>query len=136
MSKLKQFLLASVLFVILDFIWLGFVMKDFNMQQLAEIGRIENGVFQLNYTAAVITYILMALAVVFYVLPQAKKHGSLRQVFLSGALLGLIVYGVFDMTNLAILKNYPVAFVAPDMAWGAVVFGLVSVATFKVFPQS
>ena len=132
MQRIKLFLVVLVLFVVLDFLWLGFVVKDFNLLQLAQIGRIENGDFQLNYSAAAIAYILMALAVQFYVLPQVKMHDRLAKVFLIGALLGLIVYGVFDMTNLAILRNYPIEFVVADMAWGTVVFGLVSVITFKV----
>lgn len=131
MEKLKQFLLALILFIIFDFVWLGIVMKSFNMGQLAEIGRVENGVFQMNYGAAAVTYILMALALPFYILPQLKKQDSALKVFSCGALMGFIIYGVFDMTNLAILKNYPLAFVAPDMAWGAFVFGLVTLITAK-----
>ena len=46
--------------------------------------------------------------------------------------MGLLVYGVFDMTNMAILKNYPIPFLLADMAWGTVVFGIVSVLTWKV----
>lgn len=132
MSKLQTLLLPLVLFIFFDFLWLGIVMKDFNMVQLNEIGRIENGIFQMNYAAAVLTYLLMALAVPLYVLPQLKKEDSVLKVFFCGAILGLIIYGVFDLTNLAILKNYPVAFIPPDMAWGAFVFGLVTVITYKV----
>lgn len=131
MSKLKQFLLAFILFIVFDFIWLGFVMKDFNMRQLAEIGRIENGVFQMQLAPALITYILMALALPLYVLPRLARQSSHLNAFLAGAPLGLIIYGVFDTTNLAILKNYPLAFVVPDIAWGTVVFGLVTVITAK-----
>lgn len=132
MAKLKTFLMALVLFCVLDFIWLGFVMKDFNMRHLAEIGRIENGVFQLNYVAAAATYLLMALAIPIYVMPLLKKEDSKLKIFFAGALLGLVVYGVFDMTNLAILKNYPLAFVAADIAWGVFAFGVVTLTTFKV----
>jgi uncharacterized membrane protein len=132
MAKLRQFIVALVLFAVFDFLWLGFVMKDFNMRQLAEIGRIENGIFQMHYPAALATYFLMALAVPLYVLPKLTRQQSLLKVFFSGAILGLIIYGVFDMTNLAILKDYPLAFVAPDIAWGTFVFGLVSVLTLKL----
>ena len=48
MIKIKQYVLALILFGVFDFIWLGYVVKDFNMRQLAEIGRIENGVFLLK----------------------------------------------------------------------------------------
>lgn len=133
MKRIKQFFVALILFVIFDFIWLGFVMKDFNMRQLAEIGRIENGVYQLDYVGATVAYVLMALAIVFYVLPLSSQQSSFKKSFQDGALLGLIIYGVFDMTNLAILKNYPVAFVIPDMLWGSFVFGLVAVVASKIF---
>lgn len=132
MKNIKPFFIAFVLFIVFDFLWLGIVMKDFNMSQLAEIGRIENGVFSLHYPAALATYILMALAVPLFILPKLSKNDSLPMSFFTGALMGLIIYGVFDMTNLAILKNYPLAFVAPDMAWGAFVFGLVTVITSKL----
>ena len=132
MNKLKQFFLSLILFIVFDFIWLGYVMKSFNMAQLAEIGRIENGVFDMQYPAAMIAYILMALALVFYVVPQPSKVDKTLKVFFMGALMGLIIFGVFDMTNLAILKNYPIAFILPDVLWGGFVFGLVTVITAKV----
>ena len=131
MANIKSFLIAFFLFIVFDYLWLGIVMKDFNMRQLAEIGRIENGVFSMHYPAALATYVLMALAVPLFVLPKLSKSDSVFKFFLTGALMGLIIYGVFDMTNLAILKNYPLAFIAPDMAWGAFVFGIVTVITSK-----
>lgn len=131
--QIKPFLTALLSFIILDIIWLGIIMKEFNMRQLASIGRIENGRFEMNYAAAAVTYILMALAVIIYVLPQVKQNEKTTKTFFQGALLGLIIYGVFDMTNLAILKDYPLAFIAPDMAWGALVFGIVTVITSKTF---
>lgn len=136
MIKLKQFLSALGLFIVFDYVWLGIIMKNFNMQQLAEIGRIENGVFQLHYGAAAATYVLMALAIPFFVLPQIDRQTRLYKTFLIGALMGLIIYGVFDLTNLAILKNYPLNFIAPDMAWGAFVYGAVALITSKVVRQN
>jgi len=126
MLKLKVFTIALVLFIAFDFLWLGFVVKEFNLRQLAEIGRIENGVFQIQYFAAGLTYLLMALAVSFYVMPSLTSQDSKLKTFLKGALMGLIIYGVFDMTNLAILKNYPFTFALADIAWGTFVFGVVT----------
>lgn len=131
MSLIKCFIVSFFSFAILDFLWLGFVMKDFNMKQLSEIGRIENGQFQIGYGPAVIVYILMALAVTFFIREKIANVDSYLQVFAIGALLGLVVYGVYDFTNLAILKNYPVAFVAADVAWGTFVFGAVTLIVKK-----
>lgn len=121
-------IVAALAFVVLDFLWLGFVVKDFNLRQLAEIGRIVDGDFQILYSPAIATYVLMAIGVVVFVLPQAKT-ASFSGAFLLGALLGFVVYGVFDMTNMAILRNYPLAFAFADMAWGTFVFGMVTVIT-------
>jgi uncharacterized membrane protein len=118
--------------VIFDFAWLGFVVKDFNLRQLSEIGRIENGKMQILYAPALMTYVLMALAVVLFVLPRIQPTDPWWFSILWGACMGLIVFGVFDMTNLAILKNYPITFVFTDIAWGTFAFGAVSLISSKV----
>ena len=133
MEFLKNFSVAFVSFLILDFLWLGFVVKDFNLRQLAEIGRIENGNFNLAYFPAVLVYVLMALGVVVFVLPKvAEAEASVLWPFLWGALLGFVVYGVYDLTNLAVLKNYPLQFAMLDVAWGTLAFGIVTVLTVKI----
>lgn len=128
----KSFGLSLVAFLILDFIWLGFVMKDFNMRALAEIGRFKNDTFDVLYIPALLAYMFMSLAVAFFVMPRLGAEASLLQAFLWGAVMGLIVYGVFDMTNMAILKSYPLHFVLADMAWGCFVFGAVTALNQQV----
>lgn len=127
---LKNFLVSAVAFAVLDFIWLGYVMKSFNLKQLSEIGRIVDGDFQVMYGAAFVVYILMALGVVIFVVPLAES--SLLKAAGYGAFMGLLVYGVYDMTNMAVLKNYPWPFALADMAWGVFVFAAVSWITVKV----
>lgn len=120
---LKSYLLSLLLVLVGDFIWLGFVMKDFNLRQLASIGRIENGSFQLLLWPAAIAYLLMAGSLALFSVPRASASGSGIEAFAWGAALGLFVYGIFDMTNLAILKDYPLAFAAADIAWGTFLYG-------------
>jgi uncharacterized membrane protein len=129
---IKIFFTSMILFVIFDFIWLGFVVRRFNMEQLAEIGRFKDGQFQLMYVPAILVYFLLAAAVTFFVLPQTSADTSLVSVFLFGALMGLVLYGVYDLTNLSILKNYPIPFALADIAWGAFVVGSVSLSTWKI----
>lgn len=128
---IKSFLISLVSFIVLDFLWLGFVVKGFNMRQLSEIGRFENGEFKIFYVPALIVYFMLAALVTFFVLPKVTDAESIWPSFAWGALLGLLVYGVFDMTNLSILNKYPIAFALADMAWGTFVFGFVSALTFK-----
>ncbi len=128
---LKNFIVALVSFLVLDGLWLGLVAKNFNLRQLREIGRIENGTFELQYLPAALAYLLMALAVAAFARLTWAGDPPYGHTFAWGALLGLVVFGVFDLTNLAILKNYPLAFALVDMAWGTFAFGAVSVITRK-----
>jgi uncharacterized membrane protein len=41
----------------------------------------------------------------------------------SGALLGLVAYGTYDLTNQATLKDWPWVVTLTDLAWGAFVTG-------------
>jgi uncharacterized membrane protein len=132
--SMQVFGLSMLSFLVMDFLWLGFVVKNFNLRQLADIGRIENGDFQLNYGAAVAAYFLMGLSVPAMLDPRVTQANSLPEVFGWGALCGLIIYGIFDFTNWAILKGYPPAFVAADIAWGTFLYGCVAVLVKKILP--
>jgi uncharacterized membrane protein len=122
---LKTFGLSLVSFTVLDFLWFKFAVKDFNLKELAEIGRIKDGEFDLVLAPAIGTYFLMALAMSLFVAPGFSENDAWWKTFLLSAGMGLIIYGIFDLTNLAILKNYPIKFMMADMAWGTFVFGLV-----------
>ncbi len=117
--------------VVLDFLWLGFVMKDFNLRQLATIGRITDGKFDLLLAPALVAYVLMALSITLFSVPKASSE---LQAFLWGAGLGLVIYGIYDLTNLAILKSYPPAFALADMAWGTLLYGAVTWLVYKISP--
>jgi uncharacterized membrane protein len=123
---LKSFGISLGLILLLDFIWLGFVVKDFNLRQLSEIGRISEGKFQIQIWSAVLAYLLMAVSITLFSVPRAAVAGTGVEAFLWGAGLGLVVYGIYDMTNLAILKNYPLAFALADLAWGTFLYGIIT----------
>ncbi len=128
----KLFFTSALSFALLDFLWLGYIIAPFNLRHLADIGRFKGSQFDLLLGPAIMTYVLMAASVFFFVLPKVAVEDSLWSAFLTGSLMGLIIYGVFDMTNLAILKNYPLPFALVDIAWGTFVFGAVTLITKSV----
>ena len=60
-------------------------------------------------------------------LPRATDLGSAA---LAGAGLGLVVYGVYDLTNLSTLAAWPVAVTVADIVWGIVATAAVSAAVY------
>ena len=129
MSLLKTFILSIVILGALDFVWLGFVMRDFNVRQLQGLARIEDGKISPLKAPAALTYVVMTIALVAFGAPHAFS-GSWTSALGFGALLGFCIYGIFDLTNLAILKDYPAPFAIADMCWGGVSYGIANLGLF------
>lgn len=102
-------------FLVLDGLWLGLLMKTFYRDQLAPIARLADGGFAPNWGAAAVVYLLLGLGLATLVAPRASDAASAAAY---GALFGLVVYGVYDFTNLATLKDWPLVVTLVDVAWG------------------
>lgn len=121
MKYLALYGLTAVGFFAIDFVWLTVVATKFYAQHLGHYLRPEPLV-----AAAVAFYSLYLIGVlVFAVLPGLEDGSLLRAVGL-GALFGLIAYATFDLTCLALFKDFPVIVVAVDLVWGTVLTGTVS----------
>jgi uncharacterized membrane protein len=129
MTTAKLLLLAMVVFAFLDAVWLGYVMTSKYKEWFGPLARLNaDGSFNINFVAAVGVYILLAVAIVFFVLPVVAQGGPAK-VFAYGALMGLIVYGVYDLTNAATLIRWPLTLIIADVAWGTIATGLTALVT-------
>jgi len=105
---------ALVFFVAADMLWLGLLMTG---QYQAWIGPLMRA--QPLLLPAAVFYLLYPVGlVVFAVRPGPGKTGCARTAGL-GALFGLLAYGTYDLSNMATLKDWPVALTLVDMVWGA-----------------
>jgi len=129
MQQLKTFAFGLVTLGILDFIWLGFIAKRFNNEQLSAIARMSEGQIDPLKTPVLLCYLVMALAFTAFAAPRVDD-GSALSALAWGSLLGFSLYAIFDLTNYAILKDYPLPFAMLDVAWGTVAYALTNVALF------
>ncbi len=111
----KTIILSAIAMLVMDYIWLTFIAKPLYMQDLGKFFDIQNGSMQVNYFAAAIVYLGLLSGIFLFVLPRAD---SLVDAFVYGALFGLIIYGVYDFTNLATIKAWPLKISIIDMLWG------------------
>lgn len=80
-----------------------------------------------NLWAAAAFYLLFPVGLlVFAVLPG--EAASLLRVAVMGALFGFFAYSTYDLTALAVIKNWPVGLTLLDMAWGTFVSGISAAA--------
>jgi len=124
---LKLYALTVPVFFIIDLIWLGVVAKGFYQKNLKYI--LSPNV---NWTAAIIFYLIyIAGILIFAVLPGVAKD-SVRHAALWGALFGFFTYATYDLTNLALLKDWPLNIVVVDILWGMVLCTVVATLSFYI----
>jgi len=129
MTSVSSVFLSIVAFIVLDGLWLGVVMKDFYRTQFASIGRFANGSLSPIWAAAAPVYLLLGIGVAVFVVPRAGSVGSAAAL---GALFGLVVYGVYDLTNYSTLANWPAIVTVADMLWGTIACAAVAASVFAL----
>jgi uncharacterized membrane protein len=120
--------LTAVVFFLIDLFWLGFVAKGLYDRYLGSFLR-----DQVNWTAALLFYaVYLAGILVFVVLPALEDGSSVLRAALLGGFLGFFAYCTFDLTSLALIRNWPLPISVVDIAWGTILTGSTSAAVVWV----
>lgn len=80
--------------------------------------------------AAVVFYLLYVFGIVFLVVLPALREASLMRAVVAGAVLGLVAYATYDLTNQATLSVWSTRLTLIDLAWGSFVTTAASVGGF------
>ena len=105
-----------VSFVIIDFIWLLGIAKNLYRDDMGSLMASEP-----KLLAGLGFYLLYALgASIFVILPAISKQ-SLLYAVQYGALFGFFCYMTYDLTNLAVIRDFPMRLAFVDIAWGSAV---------------
>ena len=125
MQILASYGVAFLVLGVLDGLWLMFVARDFYQREigpllLAEVRKLPALLFYLGYPMGLV---LLALT---------PRPDSLGMAVARSALLGVVAYGTYDLTNLATLKGWSLRVAVADTAWGAVVSAAAGAAVWWV----
>lgn len=119
---LKTYLIALIIFLVLDMVWLGFVAKKFYSKHIGYLLA-----QKVNWVAAIIFYLLFILGlVVFIINPALAIDSGWKYALKMGALFGVITYATYDLTNQATIKDWPLVVTLVDLVWGGVLAASVS----------
>lgn len=121
MHILKLFFPTLAVCCFIDMIWVGFLSKSLYTETIGHLLRKSNDVFVPNWPAAIVVYVLLVLGIILFALPKAA--GNHLMAFFWGAVLGAVIYGVYDFTNYAILANWPLKITLIDFLWGITLCG-------------
>lgn len=108
-----DFLVGAFTLLLTDSLYLSIVKPLWQKM----VFRIQGSEIKVRLVPVVVTYILMSFALYYFViLPKITIYDA--------AILGFVIYGVFDMTNMALFKNYSIKLALIDMVWGALLFAI------------
>jgi uncharacterized membrane protein len=124
---LKLYLIAFIVFFVIDIIWLSLIAKDLYARYLGYL-MAEN----VRWIAAIVFYLLFIAGLVVFVIQPAVVSGSWSEALVRGLFFGLVTYATYDLTNLATVRDWPLLITAVDLVWGTFLGGSVSIITFFV----
>ena len=114
---------------VLDGVWLGYVARDFYRQEIGAL--MAEQVRKVPAVGFYLLYPVGLLALALNPMPADWKAALFR-----GALVGLVAYATYDLTNLATLKQWSWRLAATDVAWGTFISASMALAAFLVLNRS
>lgn len=116
-----ELLTCAIIFTSLD---MGFI--TFNNKIYADqVISVQRTALTVKPVGAIICYLFLVSGLYYFII---RKHESPWTAFL----LGLFVYGVYETTSYAILKNWKIQTVIIDTLWGGVLMAATTWITYKL----
>lgn len=116
---INGFVIPGFIMLLLDSIYLTSTAGYFKRQ----IMDVQKGPMKLNILGVVLCYLLLIFSLNYFILEPKKS-------VYEAMILGLVIYGVYETTNYAILKNWKLTTVILDGLWGSILFGLTTYFTY------
>lgn len=118
---------SLVVFLVVDFIWLGWVAQPYYERQLGELLS-----QRVNWSAAIAFYLIYIVGLMIFCVLPALERASLVRALVLGGLYGFFTYATYELTNYALIRNWPPALVPVDIAWGVFLCTVVAASGYLV----
>jgi len=107
------FLISAIVFVILDYGYLNLMKGYFENQ----VKLIQGAPLKINLLGAIICYIFLISGLNYFII---KPKRSISDAFL----FGLVIYAVFETTNISLFTKWKWITVIIDSLWGGILCSL------------
>jgi uncharacterized membrane protein len=118
----KKLIVSGIIMLLLDSVYLITFSNFYNNI----IKNIQGEKIKLNIISALFVYLFLIYGLNYFILNQSKT------TLIDAFILGVIIYGVYEMTNYAIIKKWSPYAVVLDTVWGGILYTLVTYFTRKV----
>lgn len=127
MNFIFAYIATIIPLTVLDALWILGVAKKFYGDQMGFLFT-----KSVNFVPVAFFYPLYSLGILLLSVLPAITSASWVEALWRGALLGLVAYGAYDLTNHATISGWPVSMTLVDMAWGMTVTALTSVIAYFI----
>jgi uncharacterized membrane protein len=105
----------------LDFSFLYMMRSVFNQQIIA----VQGSPIVFNVYGTILSYAAIVFGLYYFIIREKKS-------ILDAFLLGLVIYAVYETTNLALLKNWTYKTAIIDTVWGGTLFALTTYIVYLI----
>jgi uncharacterized membrane protein len=119
LKYLGIYLTFLITLITVDLVWLLGIAKNLYREEMGDLMASEP-----KLLAGLAFYLIYALGVCIFVIAPALSKQSLMHALQYGALFGFFCYMTYDLTNLAVIRDFPTKLAFIDMAWGSLVTAL------------
>lgn len=114
--NIKKFILTGIILFFTDMGFIYLITPLFNSM----VKKIQGREISIKTYSFILAYIFLTIQIYYFII---EKNLPLFDAFL----LGMTTYGIFDLTNLTIFKNYSFKISLIDTTWGGILYLLVTV---------
>ena len=114
-------LISAIVMILLDSVYLNLFGAYFKRQ----VKSVQGSPLELNMVGAALCYVFLVFGLSYFIL---KNKRSVKDAFL----LGIVIYAVFELTSLALFKNWHWFSVIIDTLWGGILFALTTGIVYRL----
>ncbi len=118
---MNELIVSAIILLILD---AGFIYLNKHIFQ-SQIVAVQHTSLILNYGGVLLSYLLLIFGLYYFIL---RQHRSVPEA----VIFGLVLYGVYETTSYAMLKNWRLSTVFIDTIWGGALMGLTTASTYWI----
>lgn len=123
-------LITWVYYIAIDVVWLMIINRKYYQDFFARFngGVASQGISTQSAIYGGLAWLCLAAGMETFVLQNAR---DLQDAVIKGALFGMIVYGVYDFTNLATLSGWTFNFAVADIVWGSALGSIIAYLRYR-----
>lgn len=110
---LTSTIIAALIFLIIDVIWLSFSVRSFYGPKIGHLFADKPVIW-----AAVMFYVIYVFALSVVILAPSINFDDTLKFLFKAFMFGLAAYGTYNLTNMATIKGWSPSIVFVDMIWG------------------